>query len=190
MRNLVFNYVRVSTKIQNTERQLDKVSCDRVFIDKLSGKDRNRPELETMIQFLKKGDHVNVHSIDRLARNLKDLRQLVDEIINKGCSIRFHKEGLEFTSEKNPFQELMFNLLGAVAEFERAIINERRLEGVAKAQEKGVIFGRKPDPDRHEKIIELSNQGYSINKVAEMVGCGKSTVQRVRDKYKSALETL
>ena len=183
-RNLVFNYIRVSTRSQNTERQLDKIDCDREFTDKVSGKDRNRPELEALLKFIKQGDHINVHSIDRLARNLKDLKTLVDEIINKGCSVEFHKENLLFTADKNnPFQELMFNLLGAVAEFERAIINERRIEGVAKAQEKGVVFGRKVNTDLHSKIIAEIEAGHSIRKIASIVDCSKSTIQRVKAKY-------
>lgn len=180
MKSFTFNYLRVFTKIQNTERQLDNVPCDRAFIDKLSGKDRNRPELESLLNFIKKGDHINVHSIDRLARNLKDLRTLIDEITSKGCSIQFHKENLLFTGEANAFQDLMLNMLGAVAEFERAIINERRLEGIAKAKEKGTKFGRKPDGERYEEINKLLNEGHSMRKVASILSCGLSTVQRAK----------
>ncbi len=96
-----------------------------------------------MLRFINSGDHINVHSIDRLACDLKDLRELIDQSIGKGCSVKFHKENLYFTSEKNVFQDLMLSMLGVVAEFESAIINERRLEGIAKA--KGVQFGHKPD---------------------------------------------
>lgn len=180
MKSFTFNYLRVSTKIQNTERQLDKVICDREFMDKLSGKDRNRPELQALLNFIKKGDHINVHSIDRLARNLKDLRSIIDEITSRGCSIQFHKENLLFTGDDNPFQELMLNMLGAVAEFERSIINERRLEGIAKAKEKGVQFGRKADEERYDEINKLLIEGHSMRKVASILGCGLSTVQRAK----------
>ncbi|KIF44665.1 recombinase family protein [Vibrio owensii] len=180
MRKLTFNYLRVSTKIQNTKRQLDKVPCDRIFIDKASGKNAKRPELESLLRFINSGDHINIHSIDRLARNLKDLRELIDQITGKGCSVKFHKENLHFTSEKNAFQDLMLSMLGAVAEFESAIINERRLEGIAKAKEKGVQFGRKPDLDRYEDINRLLKKGYSMRAVAKQLNCGLSTVQQAK----------
>ncbi|ELB2105353.1 recombinase family protein [Vibrio parahaemolyticus] len=180
MKKLTFNYLRVSTKIQNTERQLDNVPCDRIFIDKASGKNTQRPELEALLRFIQPGDHINVHSIDRLARNLKDLRHLIDEITAKGCSIQFHKEGLHFTGEENAFQDLMLNMLGAVAEFERAIINERRLEGIAKAKEKGVQFGRKADLERYAEINQQLNNGHSMRAVAKQINCGLSTVQRAK----------
>ena len=180
MRKLTFNYLRVSTKIQNTERQLDKVPCDRIFIDKASGKNAKRPELESLLRFINPGDHINVHSIDRLARNLKDLRELIDQITGKGCSVKFHKESLHFTSEKNAFQDLMLSMLGAVAEFESAIINERRLEGIAKAKEKGVQFGRKPDLERYEDINRRLKEGHSMRAVAKQLNCGLSTVQRAK----------
>ncbi|ANU39443.1 recombinase family protein [Vibrio scophthalmi] len=185
MRKLTFNYLRVSTKIQNTERQLDNVPCDRQFIDKASGKNRERPALDAMLSFADSGDHINVHSIDRLARNLKDLRQLIDEITSKGCTIQFHKENLTFSGEASPFQDLMLNMLGAVAEFERAIINERRLEGIAKARDKGVQFGRKADLDRYDKINELLATGLSLRAVAKELGCGLSTVQRAKVQLKN-----
>ncbi|WP_273994172.1 recombinase family protein [Vibrio parahaemolyticus] len=180
MKKLIFNYLRVSTKIQNTERQLNNVPCDRLFIDKASGKNMQRPELEALLRFIQPGDHINVHSIDRLARNLKDLRMLIDEVTAKKCSIQFHKENLLFTGEKNAFQDLMLNMLGAVAEFERAIINERRLEGIAKAKEKGVRFGRKINIGRYSEINQLLDDGLSIRAVATQLQCGVSTVQRAK----------
>jgi len=180
MKKLIFNYLRVSTKIQNTERQLDGVACDRIFIDKASGKSTQRPELDALLRFIQPGDHINVHSIDRLARNLKDLRQLIDEITQKKCSIQFHKENLRFTGEQTPFQDLMLNMLGAVAEFERAIINERRLEGIAKAKEKGVQFGRKANQQRYHDIKNLLDRGLSMRAVAKQLNCGLSTVQRAK----------
>ena len=180
MKSFTFNYLRVSTKNQNTARQLDKVPCDREFIDHASGKDKSRPELTALLRFVKSGDQINVHSIDRLARNLKDLRQLIDEITGKGVSIHFHKENLVFTGEQNPFQDLMLNMLGAVAEFERSIINERRLEGIAKAKENGVQFGRKADLERYARINELLITGMSLRAVAKELRCGLSTVQRAK----------
>ncbi|MGD8123170.1 recombinase family protein [Vibrio sp. TRT 2004] len=109
-----------------------------------------------------------------------DIRQLIDVITEKERSIQFHKESLHFTGEQNAFQDLMLNMLGAVAEFERAIINERRLEGIAKAKEKGVQFGRKADLNRYDEINRLLGEGLSMRTVAKQLKCGLSTVQRAK----------
>ena len=114
---MIFNYKRVSTTDQNTERQLLNVACDREYIEKISGKNTNRPELQAMLLNIRTGDVVNVHSMDRLARNTKDLLNLVEEITNKGAKIVFHKENLIFAPDKqDPYQKMMMTMLGAVAE--------------------------------------------------------------------------
>ena len=89
---MIFNYKRVSTIVQNTERQLQNVFCDREYEDKLSGKNTDRPQLQAMINNLRQGDVINVHSMDRLARNTRDLLNLVEEINKLGVTIIFHKE--------------------------------------------------------------------------------------------------
>lgn len=140
----VYNYIRVSTITQNTERQLQDVDCAVEFVDKVSGKDRNRPQLEIMLKIIKDGDVINCHSLDRLARNTQDLLSLVKEINDKGCSITFHKEQMTFTNDSNnPMNELMLTLLASFAQFERAILLERTREGVAIAKAKGKYKGRK-----------------------------------------------
>ena len=113
-----FGYKRVSTAIgQTTERQLVDVKLDRVFEDKLSGKDRNRPQLDLLLSILREGDVVHIHSMDRLARNTRDLLNLVEEITKKGCTVVFHTEHLTFEPDKNdPYQQLMMTMLGAVAQ--------------------------------------------------------------------------
>jgi DNA invertase Pin-like site-specific DNA recombinase len=136
-------YIRVSTLDQNTERQLEGVDLDRTFIDKASGKDIARPELEALLRYVREGDIVVVHSMDRLARNLDDLRRLVRQMTDKGVKVQFVKEGMTFTGENNPLSILMLSLVGAVAEFERALIRERQREGIALAKAKGVYKGRK-----------------------------------------------
>ena len=109
---MIFNYKRVSTTDQNTERQLLKVACDREYVEKISGKNTNRPELQAMLLNIRAGDVVNVHSMDRLARNTKDLLNLVEEITNKGAKIVFHKENLIFAPDKqDPYQKMMAQLL-------------------------------------------------------------------------------
>ena len=124
-------YVRVSSFDQNPERQLEHVPVDRLFSDKASGKDRQRPELERLLAFARQGDTVVVHSMDRLARNLDDLRLIVQKLTKRGVRIEFVKENLTFTGEDSPLANLMLSVMGAFAEFERALIRERQREGIA-----------------------------------------------------------
>ena len=93
---MIFNYIRVSTIEQNTERQLRDVVCDRVYEEKVSGKDTNRPQLQAMLSNIRAGDIINIHEMSRLARNTRDLLNLVEEITSKGATIVFHKENLTF----------------------------------------------------------------------------------------------
>src|SRR5271170_7247718 len=137
-------YRRVSTLDQNTTRQLDGVELDRVFEDKLSGKDTNRPQLTAMLAHVREGDTVIVHSLDRLGRNLVDLRRIVSDLTERGVKVQFIKENLIFSGEDSPMSNLLPSMLGAVAEFERALILERQREGIAIAKRAGVYKGRKP----------------------------------------------
>jgi DNA invertase Pin-like site-specific DNA recombinase len=134
-------YKRVSTIEQNTSRQLEGVAVNKVFEDKASGKDRARPQLQAALEFCREGDTLVVHSMDRLARNLGDLRQLVDELTDRGVAVEFVKEHLTFTGEDSPMANLLLSMLGAVAEFERALILERQREGIALAKAAGKYRG-------------------------------------------------
>jgi DNA invertase Pin-like site-specific DNA recombinase len=136
-------YVRVSTLDQRTERQLEQIPVDRVFTDQVSGKDTLRPHLAALLVFVRDGDTVVVHSMDRLARNLEDLRRLVRELTARGVRIEFVKEGLTFTGEDTPMATFLLSVMGAFAEFERALIRERQREGIALAKRRGVYRGRK-----------------------------------------------
>jgi len=136
-------YVRVSSFDQNPERQLDQVQVSKLFTDKASGKDTQRPELDALLSFVREGDTVVVHSMDRLARNLDDLRSLVQKLTRRGVRIEFIKESLAFTGEDSPMANLMLSVMGAFAEFERALIKERQREGIALAKQRGVYRGRK-----------------------------------------------
>ena len=137
-------YIRVSSVDQNTVRQLEGIRLDRVFTDKASGKDTKRPQLEAMLEFVREGDLVVCHSMDRLARNLDDLRRLVMGLTKRGIRVEFVKESLTFTGEDSPMATLLLSMLGAVSEFERALIRERQREGVQLAKQRGVYKGRKP----------------------------------------------
>lgn len=137
-------YVRVSSADQNTERQLDGIELDRVFEDRCSGKDTKRPELQAMLGYVRDGDTLYVHSMDRLARNTVDLLQLVERLTQDGVTVTFTKQNLTFTGEPSPMNMLLLTMLGAMAQFERALIRERQAEGIRIAKAKGVYKGRSP----------------------------------------------
>jgi DNA invertase Pin-like site-specific DNA recombinase len=171
-------YIRVSTLEQNSSRQLEGQVLDRVFEDKVSGKNTNRPQLQAMLEFIREDDTIMVHSMDRLARNLDDLRKMVKDITTKGVRIQFLKENLTFTGDDSPMANLLLSVMGAVAEFERALIRERQMEGIALAKKKGKFKGRKP---------KLSEQDiYMIRSRAE---AGEKKAEIARD-YGVSRETL
>ncbi len=136
-------YIRVSSIDQNTERQLDGVELDERFEDRCSGKDRERPALQALLKHARKGDHILVHDMSRLARNLSDLEALVKELTGKGIVVEFIKERLVFDGESSSTATLMLQIMGAVSQFERAMILERQREGIRIAQAKGTYRGRK-----------------------------------------------
>ena len=171
-------YVRVSSTDQNTDRQLDGVALDEMFTDKVSGATTDRPELQAMLRHIRKGDVLHVHSIDRLARSLEDLLSLVKGLIAKGVAVRFHKEGLHFTGDASPMQELMLGLLGSVAQFERSLIRERQAEGIQKAKAAGVYKGRVKTVDDDAIRKAMAEDGASFRKVAKALGVSLSSVQR------------
>ena len=136
-------YIRVSSFDQNPERQLEGVQIEKAFVDRASGKDVHRPELERLLEFVREGDTVVVHSMDRLARNLDDLRRLVKDMTGRGVRVEFVKEHLSFTGEDSPMAQLMLSVMGAFAEFERSLIRERQREGIELAKKRGAYRGRK-----------------------------------------------
>ena len=144
-------YKRVSTVDQKTDRQLEGMTFDREFEDKITGSTIKRPGLEDCLRYLRDGDVLYVHSIDRLARNLIDLQQTVKDLNERGVEVRFVQENLVFydkkrlpaTDKDGAMAKLMFQMMGAFAEFERAIIKERQREGIAAAKAKGKHLGRK-----------------------------------------------
>ena len=146
-------YVRVSTFDQNPERQLEGFTVDKIYTDMASGKDVNRPKLNELIDYVRDGDTVIVHSMDRLARNLDDLRRLVYQLTNKQVKVQFIKENLIFSGEDSAMSTLLLSIMGAFAEFERALIKERQMEGIALAKNRGVYKGRKKCLD--EEQIEV-----------------------------------
>lgn len=170
-------YVRVSSVDQCSDRQLDGVQLDKVFTDKVSGATTDRPQLLAMLDYVREGDCIVVHSIDRLARSLADLLSLVQELNAKGVHVQFRKENLLFTGDDNPTQHLMLSMMGAVAQFERSMIKERQREGIAKAKTKGVYKGRVKTVDDEAIRAEIA-AGSSFRKTAEKLNVSLSTVQR------------
>lgn len=171
-------YVRVSGFDQNPGRQLEQVELSRVFTDKASGKDAQRPQLDSLLAFVRQGDTVVVHSMDRLARNLDDLRRVVQGLTGRGVRIEFLKEGLVFTGEDSPMANLMLSVMGAFAEFERALIRERQREGIALAKRRGVYRGRKRslDDDQIAEVKRRVEAGEPKAKVARDFGISRETV--------------
>ena len=150
MRPCLLNADKKSSSFdQNPERQLENIYVDKVFTDKASGKDTKRPELDNLLSFVREGDIVIVHSMDRLARNLDDLRRLVQKLTKSGVRIEFVKEHLTFTGEDSPMANLLLSVMGAFAEFERALIRERQREGIALAKKRGAYKARLSHKTNH-----------------------------------------
>ena len=171
-------YIRVSSFDQNPERQLDQVAVDKVFTDKASGKDTQRPALEELLRFVREGDTVVVHSMDRLARNLDDLRHLVHLLTKRGARIQFVKEGLLFTGEDSPMATLLLSVMGAFAEFERALIRERQREGIALAKQRGAYRGRKAALSLAQQVVVRQRiaAGEAKASIARDLGISRQTL--------------
>lgn len=171
-------YIRVSAIEQNTVRQLDGIEVGRVFTDMASGKDTARPKLDEMVAFVRDGDIVLVHSMDRLARNLDDLRRLVRTLTDKGVRVEFVKEGLAFTGETSPMATLMLSVMGAFAEFERALILERQREGIAAAKKRGAYTGRKPalTAEQADQVRQRAAAGEKKAALAREYGISRETL--------------
>lgn len=172
-------YIRVSSVQQNTDRQLVGIERDKEFIEKVSAKDTKRPQLKALLEHVRDGDTVIVHSMDRLARNTKDLLEIVEGLKIKGVSVRFVKENLSFTAgADNSMSNLMLTMLGAVAQFERELMLERQREGIESAKQKGLYKGRKASIDRASIMADINN-GLSVRKTATKHGIAVSSVSRI-----------
>ena len=171
-------YIRVSSFDQNPERQLENVQLDRTFTDKASGKDTQRPQLESLLTFVREGDIVIVHSMDRLARNLDDLRRIVHSLTKRGVRIEFVKESLSFTGEDSPMANLLLSVMGAFAEFERALIRERQREGIAIAKQRGVYRGRKKALSLEQVAVlrQRASTGGPKTQIAREFGISRETL--------------
>lgn len=180
MKGQIIGYVRVSTTDQHVFRQLDGLTIDRIFTDKCSGKTTNRPQLTALLDFIRDGDTLIVHSMDRLARNLDDLRKLVYELTARGVIVKFVKEGFEFSGKDTPMSKLLLSVMGAFAEFERELINERIREGVAIAKKAGKYKGRANslNDDQIAEIKRLVSERFKKSDIAKKFGISRNTLYR------------
>ena len=153
-------YIRVGSFAQNPERQPGHVQLGKQFVEKASGKDTERPQPDAMVSFACEGDTVVVHSMDRLARNLDELRRLVRQFTKRDIRIEFVKECLTFTGEDSPMANLLLWAMGAFAEFGRTLIRERQREGIALAKQCGAYRGRKKALGDHQ-VVELRRRAGS-----------------------------
>lgn len=187
-------YIRVSTLDQNIERQLDGVQLDKVFTDKASGKDTARPQLQAALNHLREGDTFVVHSMDRLSRNTEDMLKVVRELKARGVAVQFMKEQMTFDPYSEKAQdELMFTMLSAFAQFERAIIRERQREGIAIAKAKGNVYkGRKRslEPHEAEDLRRRASKGESKTKLAEEFKISRETLYQYLKQGTSQEESM
>ena len=173
-------YRRVSTFDQSLDRQ-DLQGCDRIYEEKVSAASKDRPQLQEMLRYVREGDTVLVWSIDRLARDLRDLQQIIQSIVDVGAAIHFKAENLSFSSKSNdPFAKLQLQMMGAFAEFERNLIKRRQAEGIAKAKAAGRYknAGRKVTIDVAE-VQRLHAAGHGATEIAELLGIGRASVYRL-----------
>ncbi len=174
-------YLRVSAVDQKELRQLEGIDLDKRFTDKASGKDMHRPQLQQLMEYVREGDTVVCHAMDRLARNLDDLRKIVLGLTERGVHVRFEKENLTFTGEDSPMSHLLLSVMGAFAQFERDLIRERQREGIALAKlREGAYVGRKHSlsPAQAEDLRRRVALGESKTKLAEELRISRQTLYR------------
>ena len=174
------HYIRVSIQEQNTIRQevlMEALGVDEVYIDRMSGKNTNRPELQKMMEYVRKGDTVIVESISRFARNTRDLLELVEQLTAKGVEFVSKKEAIDTTT---PTGKFMLTVFGAVAELEREYILQRQREGISIAKEQGKYKGRKPivSPEFEQVTAKWRSGAITAAEAMRTLHVSKSTFYR------------
>lgn len=178
-------YIRVSTKDQSTARQLDGIALDLIFEEKISGVLKDRPKLNECLIALRKGDTLHVHSIDRLARSIRNLLEIIDKLKDKGVTLHSHKENLIISAdESNPFASMQLKMIAIFAEFERDVSKERQREGIAMTKihgtKSGKPFGNQPlDMSRKDEAIKLCDQGMSISAIAKQMKLSRPSINKL-----------
>jgi DNA invertase Pin-like site-specific DNA recombinase len=179
--SVLVGYARVSTNDQDYELQVEKLKefgCEKIFTEKKSGKDTGRPEFQKALEYLRPGDKLVVYKIDRLARSSRDLHNIVHELEGKNIGVVFIREQIDFSTASG---KLMFTMLGAIAEFERDLINERTKEGRERAKAQGKHLGRKGQDTKEVKraiklFMEREKNGLSVNDISKQTGVPRSTI--------------
>jgi DNA invertase Pin-like site-specific DNA recombinase len=171
-------YIRVSGSDQNPDRQLESMELHERFVDYCSATTRDRPQLNAMIRYARKGDTVYIHDLDRLARKLKDLKEIVDELVSQDVTVQFVSEGLTFNSESSYIAQMQLHMLGTFAEFEFSHIEKRRKEGIARAKAAGKYKGRQKmvTPETVEMIKAKLEWGIHKEVIAKQLGISLSTI--------------
>ena len=178
-------YGRVSTQDQHLEaqlQQLQEAGCDRIYQEKESGVKRDRPELAKMLDFIRAGDTVIICKLDRLARSVKDLLEIVDLLERKEVALKVLNISLDTST---PTGRLMLSMLAAIGQFEREMMLERQYEGIRLAKDAGRYKGRKPTAQaKSDQVVTLAVQGVSKAKIAEKLSIGVTSVYRILQNHK------
>jgi DNA invertase Pin-like site-specific DNA recombinase len=180
MKGQRIGYIRVSSLEQNNSRQLDGIELDGVYEDKISAKDTDRPGLQAMLGYVRQHDVVIAHSMDRLARNLDDLRDIVRKLTQKGVKVQFIKENLIFSGDDSAMSQLLLSVMGAFAEFERSLIKERQREGIELAKRRGAYQGRRKSlsPEQVLMVSDAIKSGVAKARIARNLGVSRETIYR------------
>lgn len=180
MSHQVVGYIRVSSQGQNTARQLADIKLDKEFVDMVTGSNQNREGLQECLAYVREGDQLIVDSIDRLARNLQDLQEIVGGLVKKGVSVKFIKENLTFTGKEDALANLMLQMMGAFAEFERTMIRSRQREGIDAAKKAGKHLGRPNKVDnKFIKVVKEKKESLqSIRSIAKDMNVSRATIYK------------
>jgi DNA invertase Pin-like site-specific DNA recombinase len=180
---MLIGYARTSTldqkaSIEAQERELRATGCEKVFSEQVSSVDaKARDQLEEALDYCRDGDTLVVTKLDRLARSVGHLSQIVQGLNDKGASLRILDMGLDTSGATG---KLMLNVLGSIAQFEREIMLERQREGIEKARREGKYKGRKPTARaKAEEVKRLRSEGLGATEIARQVGIGRASVYRV-----------
>jgi DNA invertase Pin-like site-specific DNA recombinase len=173
-------YIRVSSEGQNTVRQLEGLKLDRIFTDTMTGSVKTRPQLEACLSYLRDGDTLHVHSIDRLARNLRDLQELVEGLVANEVTVIFKTENLIFSGKDNAMAKMTMQLMGSFAEFERTMIKLRQREGIDAAKRRGDHLGRpKLDTALSSQAKQLKSDGVSVVEIAAKLKLSRPSIYKL-----------
>ncbi|HCA7459349.1 TPA: recombinase family protein [Enterobacter roggenkampii] len=189
---MIFGYARISSKNQSLQRQLTVLEpiCDKIITETVSGKSTSeRPELLNLLSHLREGDTLVAHSIDRLARNTRDLLEMIDNLVARGITVQFLANSMSF--DNSPQSRLILTMMGAVAEFERGMIASRRNEGIALAKEAQKYKGKQKNQELHKKIIDMLQAGKNTpDEIAKLCDCGRATVFRVKKEMLAGISVI